>query len=100
MHPMIALRYGLGVGLGIIQGEVLETDYQCPSNRFDLDSCTQQPDATAVRKPLNIPPVVPIVNVILGVQYHPHDQVAINLDAGLQTALFIGISVDFFFQKK
>ncbi len=99
LSPKTALRYGLGIGLGIMMGDILETDSVCSGTRFDVTDCTQAPNATAVRKPLDVPPVVPLMNAILGFQYAPSPQVAINLDGGVHTTLFIGISVDFFFQK-
>ncbi len=96
----VALRYGLGIGVGFMMGDVLETDYVCSGNQFTLDACTQSADATAIRKPLDLPPVVPIMNAILGLQYAPSDQVAINLDAGLHSALYVGVSVDFLFPTR
>ena len=98
-NPQVALRYGFGIGLGVLMGDILETDYVCPGNRYDLESCGQSSDATAVRKPLDLPPVLPLMNALLGIQYSPSDQVSINLDGGLHTTLFVGLSVDFFFPR-
>ena len=95
-----SVRYGLGIGLGFMMGDILETDYVCSGDRYDLTACSQSADATAIRKPLDVPPVVPLVNAILGFQYAPSNQFAINIDTGIHTTLFIGISLDVFFQRR
>ncbi len=100
LNPNLAFRYGLGIGLGVLLGDVLETDYNCPGNQFDLNNCFPLAGGTAVRKPLDLPPVVPLMNATLGLQYNPTNQVAINFDTGVQTMLFVGISVDFFFEPR
>ncbi len=100
-HPFSStwgLRYGIGIGLGILQGDILETDYECPGNRYELDACMQQPNADDVRRPIDLPPVVPIMTALLGVQYAPSERVAINLEGGLQTVFFIGVSAAVFFE--
>ena len=100
LNPNLALRYGLGIGLGVLLGDILETDYLCPGNQFNLNSCLPNPDGNAVDKPLDLPPLVPLMNATLGLQYNPSNQVAINFDTGVQTMLFVGISVDFFFEPR
>ncbi len=92
------LRYGIGVGLGILQGDILETDYECPGNRYELDACMQQLNAEDVRHPIDLPPVVPVMTALLGIQYAPSERVAINLEGGLQTTFFIGVSAAVFFE--
>lgn len=96
--PTWALRYGLGIGLGIIRGDILETDYDCPGNRYELDACMQQPNADDVRRPIDLPPVVPIMTGLVGIQYAPSEHVAFNLEGGLQTIFFVGVSVAIFFE--
>ena len=96
--PTWALRYGMGVGIGFLQGDILETDYVCPGNSFDLDSCMQQPDADDVRRPIDLPAVVPIITALLGVQYAPSERVSFNIEGGLQTTFFIGLSAAVFFE--
>ncbi|MFQ5571344.1 MAG: transposase [Rhodothermales bacterium] len=98
LNPAFAFRYGMGVGLGILMGDVLETDYVCAGTRYDLDSCTQNPVATDVRHALDLPPVVPVTNALIGLQYTPSDRVAVNLDGGWHTTLFAGVSVAYFFE--
>jgi len=92
------LRYGIGIGLGILQGDILETDYECPGNSYELDACMQQLNADDVRRPIDLPPVVPVMTALLGTQYAPSERVAINLAGGLQTTFFIGVSAAVFFE--
>ena len=96
--PRWALRYGMGIGVGVVLGTVRETDYTCPPGRFDRASCRQSPTARDIRHRLDMPPVLPVVNGLVGVRYAPTSQIAFNLDAGLHTALFLGFSVDLFFR--
>lgn len=86
---VLALRYGAGLGIGFIRGEILRTDYICTSE--DVSSCAEDPNAQMVREPEpDVPPVFPLINVILGLQVRPFDNVAINIEGGLRTVPFIG----------
>ncbi len=96
--PTWGLRYGMGIGLGIIRGDILETDYLCPSNSFALQDCMQAPDAADVRRPIDLPPVVPLMTALVGIQYTPSQYVAFNLEGGLQTTFFVGMSAAVFFE--
>ena len=98
LQPHLGLRYGLGVGLGILRGDILETDYLCPSNSFALEDCMQAPDAGDVRQPIDLPPVVPLMTALVGVQYAPSPYVTFNLEGGLQTTFFVGMSAAVFFE--
>ncbi len=93
-----ALRYGMGIGAGFLLGEARETDYICPTGRYDLASCAPSPTAKDIDDPIDLPPVVPIVNGILGLRYSPSENVALNVDGGLRSALYVGMSVDIFFR--
>lgn len=96
--PTWALRYGLGIGLGVLMGDILETDYECSNNRYELDACRQQPEADDVRRAIDLPPVVPIMTGLIGIQYAPSERVALNLEGGLQTTFFVGVSAAVFFE--
>lgn len=97
LDPNVSLRYGLGVGLGFLLGDVLETDYMCPTSRYAVEECRPSSDPVDVRKPVNLPPLVPLTNALVGVQYAPTKSLSINLDSGLHTTIFVGLSVDVFF---
>jgi len=102
LNPNVAVRYGIGVGLGFVRGTVLETDYECPPNRYERAFCMVKTDAEPdeIRNPLDLPALLPIVNAVLGLQYSPTQQVAFNLDVGLHTALFAGVGIVYFFPAR
>jgi hypothetical protein len=92
----LALRYGAGLGIGYIMGDVLRTDYLCSSE--DVSSCQQDPAAENVETPdEDIPPLFPVLNVLLGIQIRPLDNVAINIEGGIRTVPFVGTSVALLF---
>jgi len=90
-----ALRYGGGAGIALVRGEVVRTDYRCTS--ADEDTCSQSPAAENIREPYDIPPVMLIVNAILGVQIRPIDQLFINIEGGLRTVPFFGATLGYYF---
>ncbi|MEM9487792.1 MAG: hypothetical protein AAGC55_01545 [Myxococcota bacterium] len=102
LSRMFALRYGAGLGVGLILGDVIKTDYRCPTEEVTLEgdnACQLSPmpeDERTVEE--DIPPVFPIVNAIVGVQFRPIGNLAINLEGGIRTLLpFIGTSVAYTF---
>jgi hypothetical protein len=96
LAKMVALRYGAGLGIGIISGDVLRTDYRCMSD--DVNSCSRDPAAQNDRTPEDgIPPVFPIINFLIGVQIRPTDNIAINLEGGIRTLPFLGSTVAYYF---
>jgi hypothetical protein len=95
VHEKVALRYGAGIGLGFIRGEVLRTDVVCTTS--DPSSCRNQPGGM-VREPEDaIPPVFPVVNLLAGVQIRPVEKVAINLEVGIRTLPYLGTTITYFF---
>ncbi len=94
----LAFRTGMGIGVGIPLGNMYETDYVCPTGQLELRFCMQSPTAKDIREKKDLPPVVPILDAILGLQVTLSDQVFLNIDGGLQTALFFGVSLSFFFE--
>ncbi|ACY12661.1 hypothetical protein [Haliangium ochraceum] len=88
---IIRLRYGAGIGIGMLMGEMRRTDYVCTSS--DVDSCRQDPNAEQIDDPEDLPPVLPLLNVLLGLQFRPFDNVAINFEGGIRTAPFVGTTM-------
>jgi len=112
----LAFRYGAGAGIGIIGGQLLRYHGYCAAGTTtaSLDpGCIPQAiesnggltlDNTAPNcgggQPCakdGIPPVLPVVNIILGLQIRPIDKLVINLEAGIRTLPFIGLSAGYFF---
>jgi hypothetical protein len=100
VHKMVAIRYGAGVGLALIHGQVLRTDYICQDG--DLvqgpQDCIQKPGAEHIRDPEDkIPPVFPILNLLVGAQVRPMDKLEINLEFGFRSLPYFGTTVSYFF---
>ena len=65
------LRYGAGFGLGIVHGEVLQTDSMCPADVTDIQEQCTAGGGEQVNDPADLPPVFPVVNILFGGQYSP-----------------------------
>jgi hypothetical protein len=91
---VLALRYGAGLGVGYIMGDMLRTDATCLSD--DVESCQRVPGAPSEPEK-DLPPVFPIVNVLMGLQVRPFANVAINIEGGIRTVPFVGTTVAFLF---
>ncbi len=95
--PQLAIRYGGGAGIAVIKGEVRRTDYQCPGPDIQDDNCGEVFGAENQNEPYDIPPVMLIVNAIIGVQIKPVDKVFINVEGGLRTIPFFGVTAGYYF---
>jgi hypothetical protein len=96
LHEMVALRYGAGFGLGVVTGKAVSSDQQgCVRGNFE-NTCQVNP-AGEVNKKESIPPVFPVVNMLAGVQFRPLEQLTINLEGGMRTLFFFGLSSTYFF---
>jgi len=92
----LALRYGAGIGIGIPFGKILRTDYVCTTS--DPGSCFQKPNAEHLRdEEKGVPPVLPVINAMVGLQFNPIEQVAINIEIGIRTIPYFGMSAGYFF---
>lgn len=98
LNKYFALRYGGGFGLGVIFGEVLQTDSVCSGRNInDPGVCMVDPNAAQVNEPAGIPPVFPVINLLVGGQVRPVDKVAINFELGLRTAFYAGFGASYMF---
>jgi len=104
----IALRYGGGLGLGIVTGALYKYDVPCAApatNDNPEPGCVpaaigmEAGNATNARGPTeyDLPPVFPVINAIFGVQFRPNDDMTINVEGGLRTFPFFGVSGSYFF---
>lgn len=101
-----AIRYGGGAGLGIVTGSLQRYDIICNGAtnempepgcvppRFSGNGSYSGGDAP---KKYELPPVFPVVNAIIGLQFKPNENVTINLEGGIRTLLFFGLSGAYFF---
>jgi hypothetical protein len=102
-----AIRYGGGAGIGVVLGELGRYDVFCngATNESPEPGCvpaafngTASPGEGGDQiVKYNLPPVFPVVNVILGVQIRPMPKMTINIEGGIRTFPFFGISGGYFF---
>ncbi len=102
VHKMFAIRYGAGVGLAVIHGEVWRSDYVCGTDVLatpeDGGACVPKPNAEHVNDPEDkIPPVFPILNLLVGGQLRPIDKLEINFEVGFRSLLYYGTTISYFF---
>jgi hypothetical protein len=101
----LAVRYGGGAGIGIIRGELQKYDVACvgATNDNPEPGCVPQAeggqgiDANNAPEPYDLPPVFPVVNAIVGLQIRPMPKAVINIETGIRTLPFIGLSAGYFF---
>ena len=119
------LRYGGGLGIGYVPGSVLiTTNAGCTAaNASDTTRCapaitgpingkpTAQQEAalkasegggtdTAVtphRHAGDVPPVMGVVNLLVGFRFYPTKHVAVTADIGFRDAMFVGAGVHYLF---
>lgn len=104
-----AVRYGAGIGVGILAGELDHNNIICvnATNATPEPGCVPPPpqfngqgmyaEGTPTQVAYDLPPVFPVVNAILGLQIKPSDHVTINLEGGIRTLPFVGVSSSVFF---
>ncbi len=93
--PQLAVRYGGGAGLGILMGSVNRTDQICTTGSYD--QCVEDPQAENRDAPYDLPPVMLVVNAILGVQIRPTNEIFINIEGGIRTIPFFGMTAGYYF---
>jgi hypothetical protein len=90
ISDVLFLHYGAGLGIGLLRGEILQSDYTCTNDQ--TDSCVQDPNGE-IDAPADLPPVFPVVNMIVGLQVRPVKYVSINIEGGIRTVPFIGTTI-------
>jgi hypothetical protein len=111
LTPWLSFRYGAGLGLGVLIGEIDHYNIICAmgaTNASPEPGCvpprfaggtgrySETQGETLVKYDLGTP-VFPVVNAILGLQFKPTDHTTINLEGGIRTLPFIGVSSSYFF---
>jgi hypothetical protein len=105
----IAVRYGAGIGVGIVRGELDHYNIICtnatnanpepgcvpPSPPFNGQGMYSEGTQTKVK--YDLPPVFPVVNAIIGLEFRPSSHMTINLEGGIRTLPFVGVSSSVFF---
>lgn len=101
----VFVRYGGGAGIGFITGELQKYDVACVGATNDTPEPGCKPiqlggrgvDANGAPEAYDLPPVFPVVNAILGLQIRPVPKAVINIEGGIRTLPFVGVSAGYFF---
>jgi len=113
INKYLSVRYGGGAGLGIVKGRLEHLNMVCAgtgATNEDPTACEPPTfgghgNATCEEDGANcqtvvkygIPPVFPVVNAIIGLQFKPTEKMTINLEGGIRTFLFFGVGGSYFF---
>jgi hypothetical protein len=100
LHRMVQFRYGAGVGIGLVTGTIYQTDTVCPpgTTASDLDDENHCARVTGTRaENESVPPVLPVVNVLLGFRFLLADQISINVEGGFRDCFFFGAGANYVF---
>jgi hypothetical protein len=113
INKTVSIRYGGGLGLGIMTGELDHYNIHCAGGatnsnpepgcvptRFGGTGAYTDEDGNPsgeMQFKYDLPPVFPVVNAIIGVQIRPMDKLTINIETGIRTLPFFGASSTYFF---
>ncbi len=100
--PTVQFRYGAGIGIGFLLGDIIGTKQTCSAGTStgDLDDptangkCSDVPGTTAAKSK---PPVVPIVHLLVGIRFKLIDQLSLNVEVGIRDLPFVGANIGYFF---
>ncbi len=92
---MLSIRYGAGIGVGLVRGKITRTDSICSSDNLERD-CEIDPDGLQRLEPIDIPPVILIFQALVGLQFRPIKALAINVDVGVRNVPYMGVSAMFY----
>jgi hypothetical protein len=116
INKYVSFRYGGGAGLGILTGALYRWDVACGAGATnanpdpgcvpgDVSYLTNGQGHTSddsnggketVPVKYDLPPVFPVINAIIGFQIKPFDKAVINIEGGIRTLPFIGMSFGYF----
>lgn len=91
LHKILSLRFGAGVGIGVIRGNGYRTSAICTSDQLQRD-CAPDPDGERQDKRIDVP-VFPVLNVLTGLELRPVRWLALHLDVGLHTAPHVAVGL-------
>jgi hypothetical protein len=109
INKWLAFRYGLGLGLGIITGQLdhynvlcrgatnANPEPGCVPERFNGNAEYSPDPGGPTPVAYDLLPVFPVVNAILGFSIKPTDKMTINVEGGIRTLPFFGVSSSYFF---
>jgi hypothetical protein len=106
LSSKVQLRYGGGLGIGIVTGAIYQTKMRCQPGTTvsDLDDPNACGDPTVganqvepEKKSDDVPPVVPIINALIGARFLISDNLAVNVETGFRDLFYLGMGADWIF---
>jgi hypothetical protein len=101
LADFIQFRVGAGLGLGAVLGHFTQTDARCDTatTNDDLDDpmtshCVPVPGSSKIG---DKPPIVPVVNSLIGLRFKIGDDLSANVEVGFRDVFFTGIGLGYFF---
>ena len=102
-QPWWSFTFGGGLGLAILTGKIIEwepgegedsteqdnTDPSCGST----EPAHLRKDHCADDGPMQLPPVLPIVDILIGTRFHIADRATIRIEGGFHDMFYLGSSV-------
>ena len=122
--PWFELRYGAGIGLGVVFGDVLLTNNstactaanasdirQCHPLGVDLTAKNYEDQLAATEKNNNTDtaqtphrhvsadkwPAAPVLNILIGAKFRVHKHVSVQVELGFRDAMFFGAGLHYWF---
>jgi len=93
----VDFRYGAGIGIGFVFGDIYQADASCTGPDLSAGSPTCTHVMGLGPKSNDVPPVVPIVNVLLGTRIKVNDQINVNVEGGFRDVFYLGVGSDYIF---
>ena len=113
INNWLAFRYGGGAGIGVLTGQLKHYNVVCapsatnanpepgcvPGGGSKFGGTGSDSDGNNFQQPVaySLPPVFPVVNAIIGFQFKPTSAMTINVEGGIRTLPFFGMSAGYFF---
>ena len=114
INQYVSFRYGGGAGLGFLIGGVYRWDVACAAGSTNSNpnpgcipdvvqggtgktsnDSTGASESTPVKYDFPTP-IFPVINAFVGFQFHPFDKAVINIEGGLHTLPYIGLSLGYY----
>ncbi len=113
----LSLVYGAGLGLGVVLGDIYRISSSgCDANNItDVNQChplgqdpkspgtwpagtgADTPGSPHFYREDGVWPVVPIIHLLIGLNFKINEQISIRLDGGFHDAFYVGIGSHYFF---
>jgi hypothetical protein len=99
LAPFMQFRYGAGIGIGFLLGDIKKQKGSCPSSTTpdQLDNPHACDPVSPTVRLADKPPVVPIVNLLVGLRFKIVNELSANVEIGFRDVFFSGVSLGYFF---